>query len=439
MKFLFHSHHPYDVYIQQKALRFFLFFLLLFKCSLGYSNPNPVYIVRDQNPQADIVLASNASPQLHNIANLFQDYIRRSTGATLPIVSAQKENDISIHIGLTPFVQQQHINLKTLEEDGFLLQRINATNFIIIGGSDWGTEFGVYSFLERYLGVTWLMPGDVGTEIPKHTTLTLPNVKITDNPVYISRQVSPVDINAKDILGIWGRNNRLRGHITFHHNLLNLLNPKQFFKSNPEFYPSIDGKQEMPQAFNWQPNFSAQGIDDTAASVIIRYFKQNPKITSYSLGMNDTHNNFDESFASKARRNGKTNYLGLEDVSNDYFTWANAVAKKVNSVYPDKLFGLLAYYNVAEPPSENIGVDSHIVPFLTYERMRWSNADLKNQGHQLTEAWGKMCEALGWYDYDYGLCYLVPRVWFHTMQEYLIWGAQHKVKYYYAELYPKLG
>ena len=35
--------------------------------------------------------------------------------------------------------------------------------------------------------------------------------------------------------------------------------------------------------------------------------------------------------------------------------------------------------------------------------------------------------------------YLVPRVWFHQMQDYLNWGTKHHVKYYYAELYPKLG
>jgi len=34
---------------------------------------------------------------------------------------------------------------------------------------------------------------------------------------------------------------------------------------------------------------------------------------------------------------------------------------------------------------------------------------------------------------------LVPRVWCHRMHDYLKWGSEHKVKYYYAELYPNWG
>jgi hypothetical protein len=71
--------------------------------------------------------------------------------------------------------------------------------------------------------------------------------------------------------------------------------------------------------------------------------------------------------------------------------------------------------------------------------MRWADSSLKQQGHQLNEAWGQECSELGWYDYAYGLSYLVPRVWFHEMKDYLQWGSEHQAKHYYAELYPNWG
>jgi len=71
--------------------------------------------------------------------------------------------------------------------------------------------------------------------------------------------------------------------------------------------------------------------------------------------------------------------------------------------------------------------------------MRWANETLLQAGHDRTLAWNKVAPVLGWYDYAYGLCYMVPREWFHVMQKYLSWGAAHNVKYYYAELYPNWG
>ena len=395
-------------------------------------------IVRNQVPKASIIISPKADSQIIKAAVFLQKVIERSTRATLPIVTNLTENEAFIHIGQTNFVQQQNLNLSQLDEDGFLLKKADSKNFIIVGGSEWGTEFGVYAFLEKFVGVVNLMPGDIGFDIPPHTSLVLPDVAIVDNPVYLSRQISPIDITANYPLGNWGRFNRLRGRIFFHHNLLNLFNPKEYFKTNPDFYPLINNKREIPKGYKWQPNFSAPGIADSASQKIIHYFTQNPSIPSYSLSIND-YSIFDQSAASLFRRNGKKNLFGFEDVSNDYFEWANKVARKVTAVFPSKKFGVLAYENVATPPSANIGVDSHVVPFLTYERMRWSDSTLKKQGQQLTKGWTNLASSLGWYDYTYGLDYLTPRIWFHEMQDYLIWGSNNKVKYYYAELYPNWG
>jgi len=421
-----------------KVLFVCLFSFILFVFSFSDVSASPIVIVKDHQPIATIVIPASASQQLKNAAKVLQNYIKQSTGAVLPISTDIQNNNVSIHIGLTPFVKKQNIKLYNLDEDGFILQGINAHNFIILGGSDWGTEFGIYDFLERYIGVLWLVPTELGVDIPKHASLILPDVKVINSPVYLSRQVSPINIDGNEGLGVWGRFNRLRGRIYFHHNLVNLFDPKEFAVTNPEFYSFSKKKGKIPLDEQWQPNFSALGIVDTASSKIIRYFNKNPKVTSYSLGIND-YTIFDQTPQSLARRNGKKNYLGLEDVSDDYFKWANAVVKKVTLKFPDKKFGLLAYSNVATPPSKNIGINPSIVPFLTYERMRWADSSLKEKGHQLTLDWIKLCPTIGWYDYVYGLNYLIPRVYFHEMQDYLIWGSKHQVKYYYAELYPNWG
>lgn len=416
---------------------FLLIGLFCFSFCSTRANGSRIRIVSNHQPVAFIVIADDASLQIKNAAKILQQYIEASTGAQLNFTS-NSESAATIQIGVTPFVISHSINYYNLDEDGFIIQQKDGKHLVIVGGSDWGTEYGIYWFLERYLGIHWLMPSEIGTDIPKIANLDVPNIQFTDSPTYLSRQISPYYVEWTDIFSVWSRFNRFRGRISFGHNLLNLFNPKEYLKTNPNFYPAVNGRLVVPQDYKWQPNFSAQGIADTAAAKIIRFFTKFPKETSYSLGINDWPV-FDESAQSLTRRNGKKNYLGREDVSDDYFRWVNEVVHKVLNVFPKKYFGLLAYNNVAQPPSAKIGIAPHVIPFLTYERMRWADSSLMLQGHQLNEAWAKECSVLGWYDYAYGLCYLAPRVWFHEMHDYLKWGSKHKAKYYYAELYPNWG
>lgn len=417
-----------------KLLQGWLCFLLTLLCPLV---SNAIDIVRNHKPLVTIIISPDASKQVKEAANILQDYIRKSTGATLPISDKGIIGSGQLHVGMTNYIKQNQLNIDGLDEDGFLLKKIDAKNFIIIGGSDNGTEFGVYNFLERFVGVRWLMATDVGTDIPYHSNLIIPNQEVRENPVYLSRSLSmPCPWSE------WGRFNRCRSRITFGENLNNLFPPDKFANAHPEFYPLINGERYIPKNSHdvrtWQPNFSAPGISDTAAKEIIHYFREHPGIYTYSLGINDTQGKYDESSASLVRRDGTKNYLGLEHVSDDYFKWANEVSTKVRDIYPNAIFGCLAYNNIADPPSM-VKVDDHIVPMITYERMRWANAELRERGEALTKAWSKAAPVLGWYDYAWGLNYMAPRVWFHEMQRYLSWGAKNHVHHYYAELYPNIG
>lgn len=417
-----------------KAMVFVLAFLSLVSCR---RSGEFMILVKNHSPHAAIIIAPDAGEPLKNAAQIMQHYIRESTGATLPVSNSTIENVVNIHIGMTSYVKEQQIEPGHLDEDGFLLKGIDNDNFMILGGSDWGTEFGVYDFLERFAGIRWLMATDVGIEIPVHDNLVIPKTEVKEEPVYLSRSLSMPGSWSQ-----WGRFNRCRSRIAFGENLNHLFPPEKFGQTNPEFYPLINGKRYIPKnnhdTRTWQPNFSATGIADTAAKEIIHYFEKHPGVYTYSLGINDTQGKYDESPASRARRNGTKNYLGLENVSDDYFKWANEVAAKVHEVYPNALLGCLAYNNLADPPS-GVNVDAHIVPLITYERMRWANPGLRKKGEVLTLAWSKVAPVLGWYDYAWGLNYMTPRVWFHEMQRYLSWGAKNHVSHYYAELYPNIG
>ncbi len=396
-------------------------------------------LVRDGAPRAVVVCPDSAGEQLRNAAELLLDCVRQASGARLELVDRPPAAGAAIYIGATPAVERFGIRQKELDDDGFEILFPAPDSLVVLGPTDWGTEFGIYEFLERYVGVRWLLPGPDGTDVPVRKTIAIEPKPVRQQPAFISRLFS--GLRGK-VQADWARRNRMHGRISFHHNLLRLLPPETYTKTHPEFFPfrKHDGKRYLPptnSSHGWQPCFTAPGIVETVAANICRYFADNPDATSCSLGVNDS-SGYCECEACLARLSGRKNFLGRTDYSDLYYDWCNRIIREVAKKYPDKLFGCLAYSEVAAPPA-NVAVSPRLVPYMTYDRMKWIEPDLRRTGENLTRAWHKKSPVLGWYDYIYGTPYVLPRVWFHHMADYYRFGYANGVRALYAEAYPNWG
>jgi len=414
---------------------------ILFGAAAGHAAES-VRIVEQGEPRAHIIIPVKADAQTRQAAELLVRCIKESSGAVLPIREEQATNvvvgTISIHIGRDAYVRGlDKLNLESLDGDGFVIRGADATNLVIAGNTAFGTEFGVTELLERYLGVRWLLPGAVGEDIPAQQTIAVPLEEVRSEPVFFSRLFSGLDAAAQ----VWARRNRMHGRVEFHHNLLRIFPPSKYGKTNPEFYPVrwFGGRYIPPtdQTHGWQPCFSATGSVAVASETIIRFFDEHPAATSYSLGVTDSGGHC-LCKQCQAKDGGKTNYLGRHDGSNSYYEWCNAVVEPVLKKYPDKYFGLLAYHEVATPPTR-VKLNPRIIPYLTYDRMKWIDPDIRAQGEQLTKDWHKMSPILGWYDYIYGSFYKLPRVYCRQMADYYRFAQANGVKAMYAEAYPNWG
>jgi hypothetical protein len=426
-------------------------FLSVALLCLLISTAHAMTIVENHQPRAVIVVNADASDKIKNAAKELQAYIQKSTGALLPIRNTPEDGN-NIDIGATDFAKTHHLNPGDLDQDGFILQGVDNTNFAITGGSDWGTEFGVYDFLERYLDVRWLAGGDLFTDVPQHATVDIPPAKVRQEPVIRSRQLGPMGFewshydatqerfqsmpwSAMKMYDDWGRFNRLYPRTQFHHNLYKVFPVSEFGESHPEFYPLIKGKRLFPKsdknASTWQPNFSAPGSADVAVAHIEKYFSENPQASSFSLAINDSQN-FDQSPETLQRRE---QLGGLPD---EYATWVNDVASKVLLKYPDKTFGFLAYISLRTPP-KNVKYNAHAVPYITYELSRWSDPAAREFAQSLARQWQTSAAQIGWYDYFYGSFYMLPRSFEHAEADALRWLSRNGVKNYYAEDNPNFG
>jgi hypothetical protein len=233
----------------------------------------------------------------------------------------------------------------------------------------------------------------------------------------------------------------MHGRVEFHHQLRQLVPPSRYVHAHPEFFPVLHGtaryvpKDDTDEG--WQPCLTAPGLVEEAVRTITQYFRDHPAAASYSLGMNDS-GSFCRCPNCLARISGQKNHLGWVDYSDLYYDWCNRVIAGVLEKHPDKWFGCLAYFNVATPPSKG-KVHPRLVPYITYDRMKWIDPQLRAEGEAATRQWQQSVPSFAWYDYIYGTPYCLPRVYFHHAADYLRFAADHGVKAHYAEIYPNFG
>ena len=391
-----------------------------------------VDIVTDGRAAATIVIADDAPEQVRSAAELLARYVEQSTGAALPIAQTAPAHGIAIYVGTAP--TGVDFDLAGLDDDGFDILFPDASTIVIIGPNPWGTEFGVYDFLERYVGVRWVMPGPDGTHVPSARSISVPAEAVRSQPAFFSRQFSGLRGSQVE----WARRNRMHGRVQFHHNLRELFNWETYPQTHPHFFPLRAGVRFVPtQREGWQPCFTAEGSVEEAIRVISAYFDEDPSRTSYSLGINDNRN-FCQCENCMAKVGTENNFLGYPDYSDLYYEWCNKVVEGVLEQHPDKWFGLLAYHYVGAPPRD-IEVNPRIIPYMTYDRMKWIHPELRADGEMATRDWASKSPTVGWYDYIYGRPYQLPRVWFHHMADYYRFGHANQVRALYAEAYPNWG
>ena len=410
-----------------------------------------VTVVQNGRAAAQVVVSADRSDQVMGAAQLVARYVQLSSGAELSIAEEHAQGDavrlVQIHVGETAYVKAQQLAIDGLDDDGFVIRGVDREHVVIAGPTDYGTEFGVYELLERYVGVRWLMPGPDGDDVPRQATIRVPVEEVRQEPAFFSRLFSGLRGNAQVT---WARRNRLHGRVSFHHNLIRLFPPEKYTETQPHFFPVIKSRDKGPGhqpdgrflpptngTHGWQPCFTADGIVEEGVKNICQYFDEHPDVPSYSLGVNDSSGHC-ECETCQAKDTGEKNFLGRRDVSDRYFEWCNKVVQGVLRKHPGKHFGCLAYSEVAQPPSR-VKVHERIIPYMTYDRMKWVHPELRAKGEEMTRQWERMCPTVGWYDYIYGSAYCVPRVWFHHMGEYYRFGHAHGVRALYAESYPNWG
>jgi hypothetical protein len=246
-----------------RILKIGLLLLIMMPSCANGANCASIRIVENGNPKANIVIAPDASAQVRSAARTLQLYIRKSTKAKIAIVPSNSNptDDGQIRIWVGPSTPSRILQpiLQKMDGDGFIISFPSKKDIFVIGPTDWGTEFGIYEFLEKYIGIRWLMPGPDGEYVPVNNTIDIPAQEIKEEPAFFSRELSGFGGPEQRQ---WARRNRMHGRVKFHHNLKNIFPPEKYTNTHPEFFPihknssGIKKQRYLPKGnkdYMWQP------------------------------------------------------------------------------------------------------------------------------------------------------------------------------------------
>ncbi|MBP1993844.1 DUF4838 domain-containing protein [Paenibacillus eucommiae] len=419
-----------------------------------------IKIVGDRQAQAVVVVSAGASAQILDAADMLTEYVKKSTGADLPRITDQQlaaneqlySSAIKIYLGISRSEDKALYTgmLKDMDDDGFVIDS-KEENITIMGPTSYGTQYGIYEFLERYVGVRWLLPGPDGEDVPQTDNLYIPRGIVQEEPAIISRQMFGLHTpdfkftTADNTLNYeWGIRNRMHDRISgYQHNMSYLFFPLKGYPAenypteHPEVYPMRNGERFIPTTeILWQPCFSEPIAVELAIGTVNAYFDAHPEQTSFSLAVNDGLG-YCEAEPDHPKNPHKMNSIGYPYMSDIYYDWVNKVVEGVLEKHPDKWFGVLAYLEVNDPPSFQL--NPRVIPYFTKDRMAWIDEGIRTKDQATIESWNKVSTHLAFYDYVYGTPYMVPRVYPHQMAEYLRYGKEHGVIAFFAELLQNWG
>ena len=151
----------------------------------------------------EIVVPEGSARVVHFAADELKSFLKQSLGADVPVVRTPTDGMTSIILGDNELSRKEGLDVSKIQFDGFLMK--SSGNRICIAGVDdpngnpvtrgWGVFFqrgtlsGVYDFLERFIGVRFYMPVDIGIIVPKHNELKFPQMDISERPDFPRRRV----------------------------------------------------------------------------------------------------------------------------------------------------------------------------------------------------------------------------------------------------------
>ena len=272
-------------------------------CS-SLSGKQELVMVEDSKTAIPIVISDIESEETLRAVSDLAEYILKISGVRPEVIT----NPVSIPknavwVGNQPNLPKvfRDLDLEFLHPEEILIA-CNGKHLVIAGRDimvsgqqiEYGTANAVYTFIEKYLDVRWLWPGELGEDIIIRDTISIPSFVYRFHPVFLRREI----LQRAATWGIsddWTRFQRLK--------LSSLVKgPRGGSHAFSDWYPKYH--KEHPEWFALQPDgsrsgypgpryeklcLSNPGVWDQWLAEVEEAIKNNPKATVFNATENDSY------------------------------------------------------------------------------------------------------------------------------------------------------
>lgn len=268
--------------------------------------------LRPGAPDVEIVVAPDAFLTTKYAADALQTYLNRRLNAGVPIVNSPDPAKTSLILGINKWSKKAGIDERKLCRDAFIIKTAGKDVYILgrddakadlrsndKWGGVWGTLnehatlFGVYDFLERFGGVRFYFPNELGIYMPENKAMEIPEIDIFDRPDFEARNVSvysgqwedektkadPFSSTISPQKNIYSKMLRLQTkYVPNCHGLRALRLDVRFGKSHPEYFAlRSDGRRYCDPSMMFSPQLCYSGkLTDVIAEDALAIIRNQP-------------------------------------------------------------------------------------------------------------------------------------------------------------------
>ncbi|QDU90339.1 hypothetical protein Pla175_37430 [Pirellulimonas nuda] len=354
-----------------------------------------------------VIYCDPAAPRsVTQAAAELRDYLEQVSGAELPVVHRPGpkmicvgDNAASREAGLTTAqIPWEGFRIVTKDANVYVLGRDTADGQRTPGGgASNGTLNGAYAFIERFLGVRWLAPGDHGDYVPKSPAVIIPATDISDAPAFLNRRLPYTQERRPEVVR-WQARQRLGKSLSLaHHHNWRASIPASHFDQHPDWFAERSGVR-VPPAGRYKLCTTNPGLIRAYADAAIAYFDAHPDESSYSLSPSDSAGYCE---CEQCAALYETDPNGKRSVTPAILTFYNAVAKLVGEQHPQKTLAGFVYAEYLFPPKKNIRLEPNVflvwAPSFDYG-FTLARPRLRRQWEEVLAGWTEVTANISYYD-----------------------------------------
>jgi len=361
----------------------------------------------------DIVVASDAGPSEVYAGQEFRDYFGRATGIRLPLTGSAQ--GAAGHVLIGPGAARRN-PAEFGPEDLFI--SVDKGRIAICGGRPRGTLYGVYTFLEDYLGVRFLTADHTHVPLPAGPRTVVPIQRTYRPPLsfrwpYFGENVIAPDFSTRLRINTITDEPRLGGRTPMgliSHTFHRCLPSSVYGTDHPDYYALRSGRRLAPFDNDFattQPCLANPDVLRIVTQKVLAEIEANPTRSNVSVSQNDNvkHCQCDACRAIDEREGSAMGSV---------LTFVNAVADEVAKHHPDVKVGTLAYQRTRRPPKlirprPNVQVQLCSIECCMMHPIDDPACPLNVEFCRDLAAWGRICDDVRVWHYNTNFSdYLLP-------------------------------